>query len=922
MYIRTNMPMIRAMHLQQQTAASLTKVNEKLALGFRINRAGDDAASLALSENMRYRIRMLSQAERNAGEGMDLAKTADGALSEINSILQRATTLCQQAAGGTMNDQGRQAISHELNGLFAEIDRITAYTCFNEIPLFRRKVYERKDMADGPRFIYRESVEALAPGQLEEWGSIDFLSAGNFDLPPSVKAANKVFRLNDSIQDVKDLEGKGFQFQVKKNNNYIEHTVYFKYSNSEISRPPDVCTCVELDGCQTVDDALRKMMSAVYNNPYCISKKFQNFTYDPSSRTVAFNGQIANGSGIQHLSVDGHSEIHSYDIAKDFSAAEKEAPSNLLGSIDGQGPNNNGPYYSNYRTNVTGNYDAAATFATPDECAKFQNNMLNVGGTMISLSDITCTVGMTYGEFYQKLAEKIDSAAGLKAEYLSGSNTVAVSWENPDKTDKLLILETYPSDTIVETELASINSTTIPLNITKTVALDPNLEVYEAWEVVLPDTLPGVPFSLTAAPQWGHANKSYVFYDSSTFTIPSGNNVVQTPNEKSVELVDIKDKSIDEVQELLYEKIQNAYAKATYILSGNVTREGNKLTIIANQANTGLQVDKDITSQAQKITWTERKAIAHGYAAFTVDREYCRDVSADFSLGSAFDKTKLAGTGFTFTLEADEEYRIEFVDGPGKGLRPESENYDVVDISGFTSFDDLSNYLNSNLKYKNTIWVDQSDSGNVRLRCKSWQEAEERTYTFTPAYVADGFIPLEYLFEEEPVSSFDGMDQGFSQKELDFSSINENNLDSLVGKGFRVNCATCAGEYINVFFCWENTGGNLIPKSFEYNDASTGGVTRTIHNVVVELSKLQQGSGIVQNIVDQVQGQLNHYIEMKVDPDNSNILIAQERRRGYVIANGSLRLASVQNGMKANFRYTLNKIPVDYGPWVGTGTPP
>lgn len=107
------------------------KSMEKLSSGFRINRAGDDAAGLAISEKMRGQIRGLNQASRNAQDGISLIQTAEGALSETHAILQRMRELAVQAANDTNNESDRGEIQKEINQLTSEINRIANTTEFN-----------------------------------------------------------------------------------------------------------------------------------------------------------------------------------------------------------------------------------------------------------------------------------------------------------------------------------------------------------------------------------------------------------------------------------------------------------------------------------------------------------------------------------------------------------------------------------------------------------------------------------------------------------------------------------------------------------------------------------------------------------------------------------------------------------------------
>lgn len=109
----------------------LSKSLEKLSSGMRINRAGDDAAGLAISEKMRGQIRGLNQAIRNAQDAISLIQTAEGALNETHSILQRMRELAVQAANDTNTNDDRAALQAEVDQLIAEIDRIADTTQFN-----------------------------------------------------------------------------------------------------------------------------------------------------------------------------------------------------------------------------------------------------------------------------------------------------------------------------------------------------------------------------------------------------------------------------------------------------------------------------------------------------------------------------------------------------------------------------------------------------------------------------------------------------------------------------------------------------------------------------------------------------------------------------------------------------------------------
>lgn len=117
------------------TTSAQAKSTEKLSSGYKINRAADDAAGLSISEKMRSQIRGLNKASSNAQDGVSLVQTAEGALNETHSILQRMNELATQAANGTNTSVDRSAIRAELDQLTSEINRIQSTTQFNTMKL-------------------------------------------------------------------------------------------------------------------------------------------------------------------------------------------------------------------------------------------------------------------------------------------------------------------------------------------------------------------------------------------------------------------------------------------------------------------------------------------------------------------------------------------------------------------------------------------------------------------------------------------------------------------------------------------------------------------------------------------------------------------------------------------------------------------
>ena len=134
--INTNTDAFNAYRNLSVTQGQMSKSLEKLSSGFRINRAADDAAGLAISEGLRSQVGGLKVGVRNAQDGISVVQTAEGALTEVHSMLQRMNDLSVQYANGTQNTDSQAALQAEFDQLQEEITRITDNTKFNGVALF------------------------------------------------------------------------------------------------------------------------------------------------------------------------------------------------------------------------------------------------------------------------------------------------------------------------------------------------------------------------------------------------------------------------------------------------------------------------------------------------------------------------------------------------------------------------------------------------------------------------------------------------------------------------------------------------------------------------------------------------------------------------------------------------------------------
>ena len=197
MVVQHNMQAINANRMLNVTTSAQSKSTEKLSSGYRINRAADDAAGLTISEKMRKQIRGLDQASTNAQDGVSSVQTAEGALTEVHSMLQRMNELATQAANGTNSkDSDRQAIQDEIDQLTTEIDRVSETTKFNE-------TYLLKGDKGATKNVYMKGHDAGLKGTLTDSAKsatfvMDDLKAGD-----KVTIAGKEYSIGSTAADIK-----------------------------------------------------------------------------------------------------------------------------------------------------------------------------------------------------------------------------------------------------------------------------------------------------------------------------------------------------------------------------------------------------------------------------------------------------------------------------------------------------------------------------------------------------------------------------------------------------------------------------------------------------------------------------------------------------------------------------------------------
>ena len=228
MVVQHNLSAMNTSRQMGTVSSAMSKSTEKLSSGYKINRAGDDAAGLSISEKMRSQIRGLNKAASNAQDGISLVQVAEGALNETHSILQRMNELATQAANDTNTSVDREAIQQEMNQLTSEIDRIQSTTQFNSMNLLDG-TFSSKALKLQVGAMSGQSISvSIAKMSASKLGLAD--AAGKVSLKVSAfsSAGAAMKSIQDAIKTVSETRSKLGAIQ-----NRLEHTINNLNTTSE-----------------------------------------------------------------------------------------------------------------------------------------------------------------------------------------------------------------------------------------------------------------------------------------------------------------------------------------------------------------------------------------------------------------------------------------------------------------------------------------------------------------------------------------------------------------------------------------------------------------------------------------------------------------------------------------------------------------
>ena len=332
MVVQHNMQAMNANRMLNVTTSAQSKSTEKLSSGYRINRAADDAAGLTISEKMRKQIRGLDQASTNAEDGVSSVQTAEGALTEVHSMLQRMNELATQAANGTNSkDSDRQAIQDEIDQLTTEIDRVSETTKFNE-------TYLLKGDKGATKNVYMNGHDAGLKGTLTDSAKSATFVMDTLESGDKITIAGKEYTIGSSKAEAEGIADKAIAAAAANNaatSITIDGNKYDIATDGKISKDG-----TELDTSADKDKAaLKKLIKAG-----------SIVEYNGKSATVMTDEKDATGAqGTDNVDDDDSSII---TAAKAKELIQKElTEANNIGTVD-------------FKATVDGGTDDAATGKT------------------------------------------------------------------------------------------------------------------------------------------------------------------------------------------------------------------------------------------------------------------------------------------------------------------------------------------------------------------------------------------------------------------------------------------------------------------------------------------------------------------------------------------------------------------------------
>ena len=385
MVVQHNMQAMNANRMLNVTTSTQAKSTEKLSSGYKINRAADDAAGLTISEKMRKQIKGLDRASTNAEDGVSAVQTAEGALTEVHSMLQRMNELAVQASNGTNSESDRSAIQDEVDQLTTEIDRVSETTKFNE-------TYLLKGNTDGTSSDVKVNAhDAGLAGKLVDNGNgTSTFDAGVLNVGDKVTIAGKQYTIADSSKksdyaDLKTAQGdtlKSGDTLVRNGKSYTYHTATDKKSDG---------TTAYAVGWYENDD--------------------ENASATPIPNTALKAGDIKNGQKLVGTNTDNYT-VSTQDEVK--TAIEALGDGKTITGTDAEGNNIN--FTVGVKDDPATNTYTVNTIL--EKLGDMNGNLLDIDGTKMAAigNDDGDDSTISAQEAYSKIAKELATASSIGAD--------------------------------------------------------------------------------------------------------------------------------------------------------------------------------------------------------------------------------------------------------------------------------------------------------------------------------------------------------------------------------------------------------------------------------------------------------------------------------------------------------------------------
>lgn len=898
MRIISNLMGLNTLRNKNLNANGLKSSFEKLSSGFDINRAADNASGLAISEKMRGQIREMEMCETNVQKGIALADTADGALGEVSDLLKRAREICVQASNGTYQDEDRAALNKELGHLMEEIDRIASSTHYNNIYLFTDKTggldwnklgNEIKDFYE----IIKPSTDTV------EFGKWDRVSNKPFDLATPPKLATATINFDDSV-DISNMETfakKTFtSFGVK----------YYLHDTTTGAVPSDVTNAsMRVVSYSSATDSAQALMSKISSSMSTYETGFKcELTADNKGMKVTAPARNFDET-LNNMANFPNNQVSRPVLQGDGAWANGQ----IISSKDGANPLGKVFSYNvNNDRNVLKPMTGTSTAITPmgdkltaDEAADLAKNTFTVsagtGGTSATINFVdggTATgdnialknSGGTYKTRTEIWSEISRVASGLTPSITINVNPsdgkITASGTATDTNGNMLFQ--FGESTFSDVQYLEHIYPGTALGVTLTNIKPGTAEFYAEDVVSFPADMTSIGLPTTVKIN----GVNITLYNSSSTEIKG------TLVTGSGYYIDVKNKTQDQIMTALKDRIvsiTSPYAQCKV--------EGNKVRIESLRAGpstvTAAGVVAEQKSREELVNSTTNKILMNNtcYGERTFEFPITFPTKPDRNIDiDALDKTGFAVGGRKF----------EF--GKGTQTNPDTTFIKLEDPMTTDKIKDAISAAVTGLGFQIDL---TTPDGTILLSKKVRNVSPDYVSTaYSNSFITNGLVGEDGLFSNDTTVVSATLEGGTKtnqpQTVVDFSGIDNTNKGSLLGKGFRITCASCPSEYINIFFRNDNTE-NPVPPFFDMIDNT--GVNRVIKNMVVDLKDINSGEDIVKDIVQKLTPKLDHFTEVAVGNPADQLVVLDKRSGDYKDPTGVIRRAEVLTGVKTNFSYDV-----------------